>query len=70
VFVLYSLLISFAVDRIHFILYLNFVMSSWCLSDLPVSGQITAYFGHDDDLLIVDDLFWGLLLGVVGKEKQ
>jgi hypothetical protein len=36
VFVLYSLLISFAVDRIHFILYLNFVMSSWCLSDLPV----------------------------------
>jgi hypothetical protein len=42
-FVLYSLLISFAVDRIHFILYLNFVMSSWCLSDLPVSGQITAF---------------------------
>jgi hypothetical protein len=31
------------VDRIHFILYLNFVMSSWCLSDLPVSGQITAF---------------------------
>jgi hypothetical protein len=28
VLVLYSLLISFAVDRIHFILYLNFVMSS------------------------------------------
>jgi hypothetical protein len=43
VFVLYSLLISFAVDRIDFILYLNFVMSSWCLSDLPVSGQITAF---------------------------
>jgi hypothetical protein len=43
VLVLYSLLISFAVDRIHFILYLNFVMSSWCLSDLPVSGQITAF---------------------------
>jgi hypothetical protein len=41
--VLYSLLISFAVDRIHLILYLNFVMSSWCLSDLPVSGQITAF---------------------------
>jgi hypothetical protein len=41
--VLYSLLISFAVDLIHFILYLNFVMSSWCLSDLPVSGQITAF---------------------------
>jgi hypothetical protein len=43
VLVLYSLLISFAVDRIHFILYLNFVMSSWCLSDLPVSEQITAF---------------------------
>jgi hypothetical protein len=43
VLVLYSLLISFAVDRIHFILYLNFVMSSWCLSDLPVSGHITAF---------------------------
>jgi hypothetical protein len=43
VFELYYLLISFAVDRIHFILYLNFVMSSWCLSDLPVSGQITAF---------------------------
>jgi hypothetical protein len=28
VLVLYSLLISFAVDSIHFILYLNFVMSS------------------------------------------
>jgi hypothetical protein len=42
-FVLYSLLFSFAVDRIHFILYLNFVMSSWCLSDLPVSGQMSAF---------------------------
>jgi hypothetical protein len=31
------------VDRIHFILYLNFVMSSCCLSDLPVSGQATAF---------------------------
>jgi hypothetical protein len=43
VLVLYSLLILFVVDLIHFILYLNFVMSSWCLSDLPVSGQITAF---------------------------
>jgi hypothetical protein len=43
VFVYKSLLISFAVDLIHLILYLNFVMSSWCLSDLPVSGQITAF---------------------------
>jgi hypothetical protein len=43
VFVFYSLLISFSVDRIHLILYLNFVMSSWCFSDLPVSGHITAF---------------------------
>jgi hypothetical protein len=43
VFVLYSLFISFVVDLIHFILYLNFVMSFWCLSDLPVSGHITAF---------------------------
>jgi hypothetical protein len=43
VFVLKSLLISFAVDLIHLILYLNFVMSSWCLSYLPVSGQMTAF---------------------------
>jgi hypothetical protein len=42
VFVLYSLFISFAVDLIHLILYFSFVMSSWCLSDFPVSGQITA----------------------------
>jgi hypothetical protein len=38
VFALYSLFISFAVDLIHFILYFNFVMSSWCLRDFPVSG--------------------------------
>jgi hypothetical protein len=43
VFVLYSLLISFAGDRIHLILYLNCVMTFWCLSDLPVSGHITAF---------------------------
>jgi hypothetical protein len=43
VFVLYNLLISFAVDLIQFILYLNFVMSSWCLRDLPVSDHITAF---------------------------
>jgi hypothetical protein len=43
VFVLYSLFISFAVDLIHLILYFNFVMSSWCLRDSPVSGQITAF---------------------------
>jgi hypothetical protein len=43
VLVLYSLFISFAVDLIHFIFYFNFVTSSWCFSDLPVSGQITAF---------------------------
>jgi hypothetical protein len=43
VFVLYNLFISFAVDRIHLFLYLSFVMSSWCLRDFPVSGQITAF---------------------------
>jgi hypothetical protein len=43
VFVLKRLLISFAVDLIHFILYLNFVMSSWCLSYLPVSGHMTVF---------------------------
>jgi hypothetical protein len=39
----YNLLISLAVDLIHLILYFNFVMSSWYLSDFPVSGQITAF---------------------------
>jgi hypothetical protein len=43
VFVLYNWFISFAVDLIHLILYLNFVMSSWCLRDFPVSGKITAF---------------------------
>jgi hypothetical protein len=42
-FVLYNRFILLAVDLIHFILYLNFVMSSWCLRDFPVSGQITAF---------------------------
>jgi hypothetical protein len=31
------------VDLIHLIMYLNFVINSLCLSDLPVSGQITAF---------------------------
>jgi hypothetical protein len=43
VFMLYNWFISSAVDLIHCILYFNFVMSSWCLRDLPVSGQITAF---------------------------
>jgi hypothetical protein len=43
VFVMKSLLISFAVDLIHLFFYLNFVMRSWCLGDLPVSGQMTVF---------------------------
>jgi hypothetical protein len=43
VFVLYILFISFAVDLIQLFLYCSFVMSSWCLRDFPVSGQITAF---------------------------
>jgi hypothetical protein len=72
VFVLYNRLISFAVDRIHFILYLNFVMSSWCLSDLPVSGQITAFAisGMMMTWLLLLTFSVVLLPGVVGKEKQ
>jgi hypothetical protein len=42
VFLLYNLFISFAVDLIQLFLYFSFVMSSWCLRDFPVSGQITA----------------------------
>jgi hypothetical protein len=38
VFVLYNLLISFAVDLVQLFLYFGFVMSSWCLRDFPVSG--------------------------------
>jgi hypothetical protein len=43
VFVLYNRFISLAVDLIHCVLYFNFVMSSWCLRDLQISGQITAF---------------------------
>jgi hypothetical protein len=63
VFVLYNRFISIAVDIIHCILYFNFVMSSWCLRDLPVLGQITAFaisgkitlsvFGFDGWLILV-----------------
>jgi hypothetical protein len=58
VFVLYSLLISFAVDFIHFVLWLNFVMSSWCLRDLTVSGQITA-FAISGEIIMTVLLFVG-----------
>jgi hypothetical protein len=43
VFMLYKRLISLAVDLIHCTLYSNFVMSSWCLRDLPDSGQMTTF---------------------------
>jgi hypothetical protein len=43
VFVLYNLCISSVVDLIHLFLYFSFVISSWCLRDFPVSGQITAF---------------------------
>jgi hypothetical protein len=43
VFVLYNLFISFALDLIQLFLSFSFVMSSWCLRDFPVSGQITAF---------------------------
>jgi hypothetical protein len=72
VLVLYSLLISFAVDRIHFILYLNFVMSSWCLSDLPVSGQITAFAisGKMMTFLLLLSIFEFLFFECAEMEKQ
>jgi uncharacterized membrane protein len=72
VLVLYSLLILFAVDRIHFILYLNFVMSSWCLSDLPVSGQITAFAmsGKMMTSLLVLSIFEFWVFGWAEMEKE
>jgi hypothetical protein len=71
-FVLYSLLVSFAVDLIHFIMYLNFLMSSWSLSDLPVSGQITAFAisGMMMTWLLPLTFYVFLGPGVVGREKQ
>jgi hypothetical protein len=42
-FVLNNRFISLAVDLIHCMLYFNVVISSWCLRDLPVSGQITEF---------------------------
>jgi hypothetical protein len=60
------------VDRIHFILYFNFVMSYWCLSDLPVLGQITAFAisGMIMTLLLRFTFYVVLFPGVVGIEKQ
>jgi hypothetical protein len=70
VFVLKSLLISFAVDLIYFILYLNFVMSSWCLSDLPVSGQMTAFAISGEMIMSVLVLGWRVYLVWAEMEKQ
>jgi hypothetical protein len=54
----YNLLISFAVDLIHFILYFNLVMSSWCLRDFPVSGQMTAFAISGKLVMSVFVLYW------------
>jgi hypothetical protein len=70
VLVLYNLLISFAVDLIHFILYFNFVMSSWCLRDFPVSGQITAFAISGKIIMSVLALGWCVYLVWAEIEKQ
>jgi hypothetical protein len=72
VFVLYSLLISFAVDHIYLILYLNCVMRSWCLSGLPVLGHITAFAisGMMTTCSFLMAFSLVLSLGLVGNEKQ
>jgi hypothetical protein len=70
VFVVYNRFISLAMDLIHCILYFNFVMSSWCLRDLPVSGQITALAISGKMTLSV---FWvdgWLILVLPEMEKQ
>jgi hypothetical protein len=70
VFVLYRQFISLAVDIIHCILCFNFVMSSWCLRDLPVSGQIMAFtISGKITLLIVGVVEW-LILVPAEIEKQ
>jgi hypothetical protein len=72
VLVLYSLLILFAVDHIHFIFYLNFVMSSRCLSDLPVSGQIRSFAisGKMMTSLLLLPVFEFWVFGCDEMEKQ
>jgi hypothetical protein len=70
VFVLYNRFIWLTVELIHFILYLNFVMSSWCLRDLPVSVQITAFAISRKITILVFGVD-GWLLFVLGEiEKQ
>jgi hypothetical protein len=65
-------LIPFAVDRIHFIFYFNLVMSSWCLSDVPVSGQIMAFAisGKMITFLLPMLVFEFWFFGCVEIEKQ
>jgi hypothetical protein len=70
VFVLYKRFISLAVDLIHCILYFNFVMSSWCLRDLPVSGQITAFAISGKITLSVFGVDGCLILVLAEIEKQ
>jgi hypothetical protein len=70
VFVLYKRFISLAVDLIHCILYFNFVMSSWCLRDLPVSGQITALANSIKITLPIFGVFGCLILVLAESEKQ
>jgi hypothetical protein len=70
VFVLYNRFISLAVDIIHFILYFNFVMSSWCLRDLPVSGQIIAFTISGKVTLSVFGVDGWLILVLAEIEKQ
>jgi hypothetical protein len=47
-------------------------MSSWCFSDLPVSGHITAFaiLGMMMICSLLMTFFGVLVLGFVGKEKQ
>jgi hypothetical protein len=70
VFVSYNRFISLAVDIIHCILYSNFVMSSWCLRDLPVSGQITAFAISGKITLLVLGVDGWLILVLGEIEKQ
>jgi hypothetical protein len=70
VFMLYNRFILLAVDLIHCILYFNFVISSWCLRDLPVSGKITAFTISGQITLSVFEVDGWLMLVVAEIEKQ
>jgi hypothetical protein len=70
VFVFYKWFISLAVDLFHCILYFNFVMSSWCLRDLPVSGQITKFAISGKVTFSIVGVLEGLILVLAEIEKQ